>query len=351
MKDWQQGYNFCFKSIYEYVLFDSLGGAYAQLFWHMETAPSGDSIWVLVVRGQPVAWCCCRDYPVLDDGTQAAQAWFGGEYPCKQNPFGAVCCHENSQPPVWTGITPSIGTRQCPPPSDQSSMQQLAQLMTHQFKQLHERIEQQAADTHTVYENRFTAIEHGRVEDWYAHEESINNAHLQTLKHVDSITDQLQKANDTHIDQVDKRCKRWEEYTEECHKATSEDVNARIEAVAESTASTCKQAVEDATAQANAALQTTEFMLRDVKQELRQEITAEVKEDITAEVTAEVTAELFNTLRSVAVQRAQLALEAASLYALCNSLPSSEGTKRLLDDDEEDEGRHNRRRVVLGKWV
>ena len=37
-------------------------------------------------------------------------------------------------------------------------MQQLAQLMTHQFKQLHSQIEQQAAETRAVYEERLAAI-------------------------------------------------------------------------------------------------------------------------------------------------------------------------------------------------
>ena len=85
-------------------------------------------------------------------------------------------------------------------------------------------------------------------------------------------------------------------------------------------------------------------MVKDMKEELRQEISAGVKQEIVAEISSE----LRDTFRSAAVQHTQFALEAAS-YALCNSLPSSEGTKRLIDDDEEDEGRRNRRRVVLGK--
>ena len=225
-------------------------------------------------------------------------------------------------------------------------MQQLAQLMTHQFKQLHGQIEQQAVETRAVYEERISAIETGRIQDWYAHEESINNAHLQTLKYADGVASELQKANDVHLEHVETRCKRVEEHADECQKATSEEVNARIGAVAESAASTCKQAVEDAANQAQAAIETTEFMLKDVKEELRQEISADIKQEIAAEITSE----LLNTLRSATVQHTQFALEAASLYALCNSLPVGEGTKRLLDDDE-DEGRHSRKRVVLGKWV
>ena len=182
------------------------------------------------------------------------QHWFGGVYPCQQQPLGAVCWPEGIQPPTWMGIHP-----QPAPPAMPPAPQPDAAALLNEIRQLRDDVMRRAEEERAAYDEQGWSIEQRPEENWYAQEASLATYHEQATQQAQDMASQIQKASESYIERVEERCNGLEESCREVVERSAETLEQRCQAVEEKT---------------DAAIHMSEFILADVKEDLRREAEA-----------------------------------------------------------------------------
>ena len=214
------------------------------------------------------------------------QHWFAGSYPNQQNPLGAVCWPAGAPSPTWQGLSPQPTPGTAVPAGQMGAAEGISlRDVLEEVRQLRSEAdlrERRDSESWALYEER----------TWYAQEERMR-------QHEEAVAKHVREASDGHLAEVESRFKNLEEQSEARHKVVEESCKDAVESLGHR----CQQAEE----RADAAVHTSEFILRDAKEELKGEVEVLVKRGVESRVD--------HAFQCIAqrVQGVQLALQATGL--------------------------------------